>query len=308
MNRMPRIRRWLSVPAGTAQNCWPLPPTANWAEGSPSADMCSAVGWLSFRRIVDIPFDACLAALESWPRTGQDGELHHGQGLLCGPIERDRDSDTCRIQVRLARRPPCPPLLMRLDIDRLSASRTALELIPCKRSRPTAGYFRAGHRLLDSLTHALQAWARNASRTTSARSRLADVPQPQAAPGALAPGPPQAATNPAAQAAPSRQQMQSGTAPIHSRRVTGGHLMTPSGYHGRNGAPHYGEQDARTTAHGRVSAASSIREHSERFAAPRLNEEPHQLSLRKALRGETDREDQRMPFTVSYNGNGSDSR
>ena len=76
-----------------------------WAEGSPSADMCSAVGWLSFRRIVDIPLDACLAALESWQRTGQDGELHLGQDLLRGPIERDRDSGTCRIQVHLARRP-----------------------------------------------------------------------------------------------------------------------------------------------------------------------------------------------------------
>ena len=118
--------------------------SVNWAEGSPGVDSGSAVGWLSFRRIVDIPFDACLAALESWQRTGQDGELHPGQGLLCGPIERDRDSDTCRIQVRLARRPPRPPLLMRLDIDRLSSSQTALELIPCKRARPTAGYFRAG--------------------------------------------------------------------------------------------------------------------------------------------------------------------
>ena len=44
---------------------------------------------------------------------------------------------------------------MRLDIDRWYSSRTALELIPCKRARPTAGYFRAGHRLLDSLIHAL---------------------------------------------------------------------------------------------------------------------------------------------------------
>jgi hypothetical protein len=44
---------------------------------------------------------------------------------------------------------------MRLEIDRLSSARTALELIPYKRARPTAGYFRAGHRLLDSLTHAL---------------------------------------------------------------------------------------------------------------------------------------------------------
>jgi hypothetical protein len=105
--------------------------------------------------MVDIPFDACLAALQSWQRAGQDGELHLGQGLLRGPIECDRDSGTCRIQIRLARRPLRPPLLMRLEIDRLSSSRTALELIPCKRARPTAGYFRAGHRLLDSLIHAL---------------------------------------------------------------------------------------------------------------------------------------------------------
>ena len=170
MNRISRIRRWRSVPAGLAQNCWqppPIPSSANWAEGSPSADMCSAAGWLSFRRIIDIPFDSCLSALESWQRTGQDGGgLHLGEGLLRGPIERDRDPDTCRIQVRLPRRPLRPPLLMRLDIDRLSSSRTALELIPCKRARPTAGYFRAGHRLLDSLIHALPVCAQDASRTT----------------------------------------------------------------------------------------------------------------------------------------------
>jgi hypothetical protein len=207
MSCISSIRRWLSVPAGVAQNCWQPPPppsSANWAKGGPSADMCSAVGWLSFRRIVDIPFDACLAALESWQRTGQDGELYLGQDLLRGPVERDRDSGTCRIQVRLARRPLRPPLPMRLDIDRLSSSRTALELIPCKRTRPTAGYFHAGHRLLDSLTHALPGCARNASRTRSARSRPADVPQPQPAPEASVPGSPQAATNPAAQATPAK--------------------------------------------------------------------------------------------------------
>ena len=186
MSRNPRIRRWLSVPAGLAQNCWqpwPPPSSADWAEGSPSADTCSAAGWLSFRRIVDIPFDACLAAFESWQRIGQDSELRVGPSLLRGPIERDRDSGACRIQVRLARGPLRPPLLMRIDIDRWSSSRTVLELIPCKRARPTAGYFRAGHRLLDSLIQSLPVCARNASRTTSARSRPADVPRPQAAPG-----------------------------------------------------------------------------------------------------------------------------
>jgi hypothetical protein len=177
----------------------------------PHTDRCSAGGGLSFRRIVDIPFDACLAALDSWQRTGQAGEPHPGQGLWRGPIERDRDSGTCSIQVRLARGPLRPPLLMRLDIDCWTGSRTALELIPSQRARPTAGYFRAGHRLLDSVTRALPAGARNAPRTTSARPRPADAPQPQAAPDALAPGPPQAAANATAHAAPSRQQMQSGT-------------------------------------------------------------------------------------------------
>ncbi len=144
----------------------------------PHTDRCPAGGGLSFRRIVDIPFDACLAALDSWPRTGHDGEPHPGQGLWRGPIKADRDLGTCSIQVRLARGPLRPPLLMRLDIDRWPGARTALELIPSQRARPTAGYFRAGHRLLDSLTYALPAEARHAPRTTSARARPADTPQP----------------------------------------------------------------------------------------------------------------------------------
>jgi hypothetical protein len=46
---------------------------------------------------------------------------------------------------------------MRLVIDRWSSSSTAVELIPGGRVRPTAAYFRAGHRLLVSLTgHLLQ--------------------------------------------------------------------------------------------------------------------------------------------------------
>jgi hypothetical protein len=183
--------------------------SANWADGGPNADTCSAAGWLSFRRIVDIPFGVCLAAIESWQHTGQDGNLHLGQSVLHGPVERDPDSGTCQIQVRLARRPLRPPLLMRLDIDRLSAARTALELIPGKRVRPTAGYFRAGHRLLDSLTSALPACARTASGATSAGPSPADVPQPQAAPGAFAAGSPQAAADLAAQAAPSRREVES---------------------------------------------------------------------------------------------------
>jgi len=122
-----------------------------------SAGMCSAVSWLWFRRIIDIPFETCVTALEDWQRTGQDGEQRIGQSLLRWPVEHDRDCCAGRIEVGLARGPLRPPLRMRLDIDRWSpsSSRTALELIPCQRVRPTAAYFRAGHLLLDSLAYSL---------------------------------------------------------------------------------------------------------------------------------------------------------
>ena len=68
-----------------------------------SAGKGRAVGRLSFRRIIDIPFETCVAALENWQRTGQDGELRIGPSLLRGPIEHDRDSGTCKIEVCLAR-------------------------------------------------------------------------------------------------------------------------------------------------------------------------------------------------------------
>ncbi len=122
-----------------------------------SADMDSAVNWLSFGRIIDTPFETCVAALESWQRTGQDGKLHVGQSLLRWPIEHDRDCCTCRIEVGLARGPLRPPRRMRLEINcwHPPSSRTALELIPCQRVWPTAAYFRSGHILLDSLTRSL---------------------------------------------------------------------------------------------------------------------------------------------------------
>jgi hypothetical protein len=119
-----------------------------------SAGVCFAVSWLSFRRITDIAFETYVAALENWQRTAQDGEQRIGQSLLRWPIEHDRDCRACRIEVGLARGPLRPLLPMRLDIDRWSppSARTALELIPCRRVRPTAAYFRSGHLLLDSLT------------------------------------------------------------------------------------------------------------------------------------------------------------
>lgn len=135
------------------------------ADASMGRGAGSAVSWLSFPRIIDIPFSMCVAALEGWQRRGQGGELDIGQSLLHWPIEQDHDRCACRIGVGLARGPLRPPRRMRLDIScwSPSSSRTVLELIPSERVRPTAAYFRSGHLLLDSLTRSL---LRNASATT----------------------------------------------------------------------------------------------------------------------------------------------
>ena len=116
-----------------------------------------AGAWLSFRRIVDVPFGTCVAALESGQLTVYDGGRRAGLGLVYGPVEHDRDCGTCQVQVHLARGPLRPPLTMRLQADHWSTSppRTALELIPCGHVRPSAAYFRAGHLLLDSLARSL---------------------------------------------------------------------------------------------------------------------------------------------------------
>ena len=120
-----------------------------------SGNAGAGMGSLSFRRIVDVPFETCLAALDSRQRAEHGGELRFGGSQLRGPMEHDRDAGTRRIEVRLARGLLRPLVRMRLDIDRWSSSATALELIPCGRVRPTAAYFRAGHFLLDSLTRSL---------------------------------------------------------------------------------------------------------------------------------------------------------
>jgi hypothetical protein len=120
-----------------------------------SASMGPEPGPLSFRRVVDVPFETCVAALDSWQRTGHGSPPRPAGSRLLGPVEHDRNTGTRRIGVRLARGPLSPLLRMRLDIDRWSSTSTALELIPCGRVRPTAAYFRAGHLLLDWLTCSL---------------------------------------------------------------------------------------------------------------------------------------------------------
>ena len=113
----------------------------------------------SFRRIVDMPFEACVAALESWLRGQRHyGELQVGRSWLRGPVVHDPDWGTFRIEVGLARGRLRRRLRMRLDVDCWSStfSETAFELTPCERVRLTASYFRAGHLLLDSLVDSLQ--------------------------------------------------------------------------------------------------------------------------------------------------------
>jgi hypothetical protein len=79
-----------------------------------SASMVPAGGSLSLRRIMDVPFETCVAALDGWQRTGYC-ELRLGESLLRGPVEHDREAGTRRIQVRLARGSLRPLLRMRLD-------------------------------------------------------------------------------------------------------------------------------------------------------------------------------------------------
>ncbi len=119
------------------------------------ADMARDQTQASFWRIVDVPFEMFTAALDHWPRTGPEGEFQVGKDQLRGQGELDRDTGTRRMQVRLARGPLRPARRMRLDIDRWSATSTAVELIPCGLVRPTDAYFDAGHLFLDALTRSL---------------------------------------------------------------------------------------------------------------------------------------------------------
>ena len=184
MSRIPCTGRWLRMPAKRrGEHPAHHAASASRAADSTSAGCCPVLGPWSFRRIVDIPFQVCVAALDNGQPAGQHGKLPIGQSLLRGPIEHDPGSGTCRIEVPLSRGPLRAPLRMRLDINRWSATATALELIPCRRVRPTAAYFRAGHLLLDSLTDAVP------QRVPPAHAReTASQPHALTGPGRLAIG------------------------------------------------------------------------------------------------------------------------
>jgi hypothetical protein len=59
---------------------------------SAGTGMGSGTHWLSFQRVVDIPFEACVAALESWRREGCGGALPAGRSRWRGPVEHDQGS------------------------------------------------------------------------------------------------------------------------------------------------------------------------------------------------------------------------
>ena len=50
----------------------------------PRAPAGPALGPGSFRRIVDVPFETCVTALDSWQQAAQGGEVRFGDSLLCG--------------------------------------------------------------------------------------------------------------------------------------------------------------------------------------------------------------------------------
>ena len=82
-----------------------------------STSMIPRIESLSFRRTVDVPLEACVAALNDWLQAAHGGELRLGAGQLLGPMAHDHDLGTHRIQVRLARGLLSPLLPMRLDLE-----------------------------------------------------------------------------------------------------------------------------------------------------------------------------------------------
>ena len=70
--------------------------SAHLTRQGPGPSAGPALGPGSFRRIVDVPFETCLAALDGWQRTGH-GELRVGDSLLRGPVDHDRETGTRRV-------------------------------------------------------------------------------------------------------------------------------------------------------------------------------------------------------------------
>lgn len=116
---------------------------------------------LIFIRRLDMSYEQCVTALESWwAAEGGEHELSVGAGgvLLLAGAEGRPSVCLRRFRVRLDRGWLQPALPMELEISCWSSLRgmTYLELVPRRAVRPSRCYFEAGHRLLEGLTAGLR--------------------------------------------------------------------------------------------------------------------------------------------------------
>ena len=116
---------------------------------------------LAFIRRLDLSYEQCVTALESWwAAEGGEHELSVGAGTVSLLADAERPPSVClrRFRVRLDRGWLPPALPMELEISHWSSLRgmTYLELVPRCAVRPSRRYFEAGHHLLDALTAGLR--------------------------------------------------------------------------------------------------------------------------------------------------------
>src|ERR1700722_9425342 len=110
---------------------------------------------MSFREIADIPFDAYMAALDSWQLTGHRGELRLGHRLLRGPAERGSPLRYHADRGALGLRAAAPSGADAARDRALVAHRHRPRTHPVPTGEAERSLLRGGHRLLDSLTRPL---------------------------------------------------------------------------------------------------------------------------------------------------------
>lgn len=131
---------------------------------------CGQLSWV-FLRVIDVPFDLAVTALDGWLRDAPRGILKTGRHWLVGPLHAVPGTGQAWIEVRAQHRAPWPAGVMELQVTpwSLDCRTTGLELMPRRHLRPTPRYFSAGHLLLDTLSAALAARAgHDVSRRTPA--------------------------------------------------------------------------------------------------------------------------------------------
>jgi hypothetical protein len=144
------------------------PPSVSPAD-MPGADR--GARW-SFLRIVDGSYAEVLSVVvaltgqhrhvASWPRAPQP---------RLGEVRLGTTAARCSISLALGYGRLTRVIPMVLEIAPWSESSTLLELIPCRRIRPTRRYFRAGHQLLDALIDQT-----GRQRSSVGREKVPDLP------------------------------------------------------------------------------------------------------------------------------------